>query len=234
MYMRDFINACLIGDIETVSKIIEKIDVNSQYLGYPTTGLITASYDGYLEIVKLLINYGAIIDLPKSDGQTALMHAVKADHKDVVEELIRCGANLDIQSGSKWTALMIAAQDADLIDILELLLKSGSNKNIKNDDNETAFDLALINENFRSMYFLNPEMINQQDDDGNTWLLKTCSNQNEDEALFLYEKGADVFIENEDGESAYDILVNSDELPEKLQALKERLMLDNLVEPAYS
>lgn len=83
------------------------------------------------------------------------------------------------------------------------------------------------NKNFMPIiFFLKPERLLQKDELGNTLLMEACTNKNEDAALYLYNKGADFSDENNAGQSALDILKEFDDLPTKLQSLKEKLILD--------
>lgn len=59
----------------------------------------------------------------------------------VVEELINCGAIVDITDADGWTPLHVASFFKRPI-ICHLLLKKGANPLIPNKDNKTAFDLA--------------------------------------------------------------------------------------------
>ena len=240
--MREFFRACLIGDVEKVASLLDTVNINSRDIDNKTTGLMQAAWNGKTQVVKLLLQHGASIDLQDVDGETALMAAI--DHsrtipKNIVRALIDGGANLNIQNKSGWTALMMAAQMKKLVDIVEILLKSGAKTDIKNNCGDTALDKAIENQNIRAVFLFNPDMINEQDDEGRTWLMQACSSKDEDEILFLYEKGADFFIFDFDEDeskrqSAYDILVAHETLSTKLQALKEILMLDNFVDRVRS
>ena len=61
---------------------------------------------GRTEIVKLLIDAGAKLDLQNVGKMTALMIAANNGHTEVVQLLIDAGATLDLQNVGKMTALM--------------------------------------------------------------------------------------------------------------------------------
>ena len=72
------------------------------------TPLMIASYHGYYNIVKLLIENGADIDAQDDTGWTAMMLASSQAHCDVVE-LLQChGANCSLRNNEKKTATDIA------------------------------------------------------------------------------------------------------------------------------
>jgi ankyrin repeat protein len=51
------------------------------------TPLHVASYDGALEVVRLLLEYGADVEVKNNDGQTALQYAAERGHDEVLELL---------------------------------------------------------------------------------------------------------------------------------------------------
>ena len=74
------------------------------------TPLIRAAHEGKLKRVKELIREGADPNAVDINGETALIRAFQNNNSEVVMELIRADANLDVQTGSKMTALHWAAE----------------------------------------------------------------------------------------------------------------------------
>lgn len=113
---------------------------------------------GNLEILRILIQGGATLDsFEHTTSYTALMYAVKNNHRDCVSELIKQGANLDIngsisknEDGDLWnpepsTALMVQAGDGNL-DMVNLLLRYKPSIDEQNYfNNYTALWYASIN-----------------------------------------------------------------------------------------
>ncbi len=62
------------------------------------TPLINAASDGYLNIVKLLLDNGANIDQVDSDGTTALFMAAQSGHLDMVKYLLEHDADCSLPS----------------------------------------------------------------------------------------------------------------------------------------
>eukprot|EP01035_Chromulina_nebulosa_P017130 gene17130-22644_t len=79
--------------IEQVSKAIAegKTDVEPHKDG--VTALMVACEGGYLEIVKMLVNAGALVDIVDDEDMTPLLNAVKKSHFDIALYLIENGAN---------------------------------------------------------------------------------------------------------------------------------------------
>ena len=64
---------------------------------------------GHLEMVRVLLNRGASVDLPSSLGATALMYAADNGHHFILFVLLEHSADPDLQSSDGRTALMMAA-----------------------------------------------------------------------------------------------------------------------------
>lgn len=60
------------------------------------TPLHIASKTGSIDIVKILLEYGANPNSINSAGMTPLHHAVKYDQVEVVKSLLNCGADSNI------------------------------------------------------------------------------------------------------------------------------------------
>jgi len=59
----------------------------SHDINYGTSALLFAAYKGYTTIVKSLLDRGADLSLSNDDGSSALMEAVRGNHKDTVKLL---------------------------------------------------------------------------------------------------------------------------------------------------
>lgn len=81
-------------------------------MGSKTTALLCSSRKGQNEVVRYLINKGALLDAMDKDGYTPLMYAAKADYKYIVITLIEKGANCNIVHPMQFkTALDFAKSD---------------------------------------------------------------------------------------------------------------------------
>lgn len=82
-------------------------------LGNWTTPLEAAAIEGYIEIVELLLNAGADVNLRVEDGNTALMSAAALGHFEVVKRLVETGADVDARTRSGGdTPLSLALNNA--------------------------------------------------------------------------------------------------------------------------
>lgn len=169
------------------------------------------------------------IDCQDARGMTGLMLAVCDEYLLVVETLIKFGADLNIKNDDGMTALMFAAGRSN-INIFNCLIENGADIEITNNRGVTAYTIAEECNLIPIMHFFAHEIITQKDSNGNTLLMKACQQINEVNSLFLYENGADFYHKNNKGLTPYDILMNHDRLPARLQALKEKLILEKEID----
>jgi len=88
--------------------------------------LLSASAYGYLDMVSLLLQRGAPVELVnEKTGRTSLIVASALNEIEVMDKLIGFGAKLDFVSSKGETPLMCAAANAH-IEAIDLLLKRGS------------------------------------------------------------------------------------------------------------
>ncbi|KAJ3439643.1 hypothetical protein M0812_15679 [Anaeramoeba flamelloides] len=118
------------------------------------TALILASKSGHHEIVKLLIQKGATVNLKtKGNHNCALYEGVKNNHIKVVDELLKNGAYVDsVVDG--WTSLLIASQNGYL-EIAEKLLQYKANLTyVEPQDGFDVFFLAAENGHLEVLEYL--------------------------------------------------------------------------------
>ena len=107
-----FIDACGLGNVDAAKQMISN-DVNMAYSDGQTP-LYIASARGHLEIVKMLIASGALLDIADKLGSTHLYSASKNGHLEIVKMLIASGALLDEANNNGWTPLYIASENGHL------------------------------------------------------------------------------------------------------------------------
>lgn len=103
--------------------------------------LIKASKKGDLAALKALLKSDkTLLDARDTDGSTALHCAVWKGHLEVVEFLLKAGANVHSQnSNDHWgTTPLHAAAHANQTAILQLLLDAGADINAKDMIREDA------------------------------------------------------------------------------------------------
>ncbi len=98
------------------------------------TPLITAIENGHIDIVSLLLERGAAVNIKKKDGPktgvTPLLVACRQGSIEIVSLLLDRGADVNVKNKRGETPL-IAACRKGRIDIVSLLLNRGVNVNVK-------------------------------------------------------------------------------------------------------
>ena len=148
------------GEIERAQELIAMgANVNDVGGERGIAPLILASENGYLEMVKLLLDNKADVNAEGENGWTVLMWASHEGHCDVVELFLSNGANVDgisIDDNSKereTTPLILASGNGHL-EIVELLLDKGAELALYNVHYQTALDIALQDENIKMFQML--------------------------------------------------------------------------------
>ena len=105
------------------------------------TSLMYASYYSKLDIMKLLLENGALIDIRTPSLHSAYLIAAQYGTPDAVEFLINNGAELNCTDSDGDSALICAAKN-EQTDNIKLLIEYGVDINIRNKDGKRAIDYA--------------------------------------------------------------------------------------------
>src|SRR5258705_9936973 len=135
------VTAAAKGDIRNVSKLLKKgIDINGKAPRDATdfggqTALMAAAGSGHTDIVRILLDKGAKVNVRHEVGGTALTSAAAQGHLEVVEVLLAAGTdpNLLVASmhGQIYTALMFAmrSENRDWLKIVDSMIAAGAEVN---------------------------------------------------------------------------------------------------------
>ena len=148
--------AACIGDLATVKAFLEKgVDVNARGTRRGRTALHIAASEGHKEVIKLLLENGADVNIGAHYNLTAADLAMQRNHNEVVELLVSKGADISplhialymkdeakamslIESGADvnkrtpyGTTPLDRTVNAGLQDIVELLIANGADVNSK-------------------------------------------------------------------------------------------------------
>ena len=105
------------------------------------TLLQTAGGWGHLEMVEVLLERGASVDLQSKLGVTALMNTAGGGHPSILFILLQHSANPDLQCEGGCTALMSAAFQGHEA-CVKALLRAKANTELLNEDGRTALQWA--------------------------------------------------------------------------------------------
>jgi len=135
------------GDIRVVrALLVAGADINARTKGNVTPLMNSVNMAcGKPEITLSLIQSGADVNVADSNGETALWIATTESSPEVMEALLRKGADPDVQSKSLGftgdTPLHMAASNG-LREPVELLLRYGAKATIRNARGQTALDVV--------------------------------------------------------------------------------------------
>lgn len=129
-------------------KVVEALDAGA-YVNRAgennDTPLMHAASMGYSEIVNVLLERGADMNMQTRDtAETALHFAIAYKNEACVHALLDHGADTNIAAGRHGTALIYAAS-LDMPDIVQRLLENGADPNVRDGDQKTAAQVAIEN-----------------------------------------------------------------------------------------
>jgi ankyrin repeat protein len=108
------------------------------------TPLATASYNGTLSAVELLVKNNAEITASGMCGCTPLNAAAKNGHIKVVKRLLEKGADISGSASDGWTPLSEASSNGHL-EVVELLLSQGADPLVFGQNGYSTLDTAAAN-----------------------------------------------------------------------------------------
>ncbi|XP_074831656.1 E3 ubiquitin-protein ligase MIB2 isoform X2 [Carettochelys insculpta] len=129
-------NAAKVEDL--VQKYPDKVDVKNQ----GRTALQVAAHLGQVEVVKILLQAHANIDLRDEEGDAALHYAAFGNQAEVVRVLVSQGANADLLNNTKCTALYVAVSKG-YTEIVQILCEHNCDVNLPDSFDDTPLHYAI-------------------------------------------------------------------------------------------
>jgi ankyrin repeat protein len=114
-------------------------DVNQKILTSGATALILAAHTGFIEAMKVLVDFDADLDAYDLDRRTALHKACESGHLKAVELLLDNFATVDCIDQKGYTPLMIAVRQG-LLPIVKALLVAGASAKHVSERGSSMFD----------------------------------------------------------------------------------------------
>ena len=178
-----------------------------------TTALVEAVRLNNLQMVKYLLAHQADVSKVYGGNNTILLYALKENaQNEIVVELIKAGADVNVADSNGQTPLLIAVSTGNS-ELLNLL--SENNADIKQATSNGKSILFYAFENN-----VNPEIyahlikagadVNQPDADGNILLLQALAAEKYELAKTLLQSGADIIKQNQNGDSALSYVLTHD------------------------
>ena len=163
---------------------------------YSLDGFFSVIEKGNIDKVKKYLDHGYDLNIKNDSGETPLHLASEKGYKEIVELLLKKGADPNIKNVYAGLSPLYLASVEGHKDIVELLLKYGANPNIKSDSEETPLHWASI-EGYKEIVELllnhgvDPNIKNAY---GETPLYLASSNRHKDIVELLLKHGADLNI----------------------------------------
>ena len=162
-----------------------------------------------VNVVDCLLQNGANVDLQDKDGQTALFHGLRNQGipYGILSSLLKNGANLNTSRNDKSTPLILATQSLKnaVEQLVPWLIDNGANVDPRDKDGLTALHHACMYGN--SCEVLNGLIkhganVNASTSNKVTPLMRAAENCNVNAVSLLIEHGANVTLQDEDGDTA--------------------------------
>lgn len=198
------------SDIELISKIYNSTTLSPLALGNTEAAMTTLIYKGLLpsifdainenniNLVKEIISSpGFDIDTQLSNGDTALIKSILKNNTEIAKYLIDSGANLDLQSNYKNTALILATiRGANKNEITKYLInppnRKGAKLDLQNENGDTAliYAIKLGNDEITKYLIEKKANIDLKNKDEKTALFFAVDENNNEIVKYLIDKGA--------------------------------------------
>jgi len=162
---------------------------------YGNTLLMEAIKKNDSEIVKLLINNGANVNINDSNGISAFNLAALRNRREILNELLKNDCvlvnQLDLNGNTPLISLLKPKRSQYLVDIIEKLIKRGADINLKDHSGNTALTYAIQNKNLEVIKLLvtNGGDMNLKNNWFKSPLNYSVSFYNYDCQKYLHEKG---------------------------------------------
>jgi ankyrin repeat protein len=218
----DLITASENGDLEGLKLLVEERGANVR--AQHNQALISASYNGHLDVVKYLVENGAKISAQRNK---ALIEASDGGHLDIVKYLVERGADVSAQRNQA----LIHASRKGRLDIVKYLAENGADVSARDNqalvhasrngyldivkylvergaDVSAQRNRALIAASYGGRLDIVKYLVERgayvhaQDTEGDTALIGASEHGRLDIVKYLVERGADVRAENTEGDTA--------------------------------
>jgi uncharacterized protein len=219
-----FLQACRDDDAASVNYFIEQnVAVINTEDDDGWTSLIVASIYNRIEILKILVRAGAVVNLPNMEGARALSWACQVRSWKCFRLLLDLGAEVNYQDMSSGFSPIMAACEVRFIDAVRILIAAGADVDLMMEDGSTCLMLTAWNGHTDILLLLigAGADINRVSESGQTALMYAATFGHDECLEALLEAGADVNMEDIDGCTALTKASGSG------NRVAEKLLLDN-------
>ena len=167
--------------------------------GAPLHAVKEYKEEEYMEVVKLLLEKGANVNVQDIHGRTPLYWAAQNGYTEIVKLLLEKGADVNARDNDGNTPLHWAVGACDL-EIVKLLLEKGANENHQDNNSITPLHSAVKTGNIELIKLLLEKGANLENSPITTISSsKILTNEHIEIEKLLLKKGINVYIKDNDG-----------------------------------
>jgi serine/threonine-protein phosphatase 6 regulatory ankyrin repeat subunit B len=188
----------LTSDVDHLQK--RGVNVNLIPSNQDLSALMVVSQCGNIQMTKLLLEYGANVNLKNRNGWSALIFASESRQFEIADLLLDYGADVNLQSYDGTSALMVSY----LPKLSELFLDRGANINLKNNNGASAIFVAVQKGFIKLAKFLLEygADVNEHDNEDTSTLMVAIKNENIETVKIFLDYGANINAQNKNMWSA--------------------------------
>lgn len=141
------------GHTQAVSHLLAKHPDKVDGRSSGKTCLQVACHQGHMDIVRLLLNHKASLDIADDDGDLALHYAAFGNQPEIMELLLRKNASINIVNKGRCSALHVAVNKQHAA-CVKVLLKYNCDVNVQDSYGDTALHDAIGKESIEILELL--------------------------------------------------------------------------------
>jgi ankyrin repeat protein len=202
-------SACCEGDVAKIISLIEAGESPNSVgdNGFAYTPVMLAISRRELSAVKVLFGFGADLSIVDEDGYNALHIAARMCKNEAINWVLDNGA-IDINSTTAdgYSAVMYAMADGELDSVMLLFERGALLSTVDNNGDSLLHDAVRSGSNECVNFLLENSAIdvNTAATNGTTPMTVALSRSDLASAKLLVEKGANLFMKNDEGEREID------------------------------
>jgi ankyrin repeat protein len=189
------------GDLEKIKKLLDQnpelVNAQDESGLTPLHYAVNYGYENQIQIINLLLEKGADVNIKTLDGRTPLHNAAEAANKNVVELLISKGAKVNVKNDSDCTPFFYAVVRGHK-EIINLLLANGAEIDVKDRKAKIMLHSAASNgiKNLVDLMISKGADIITKSENGGTLLHSAAAGGLNELAQMMIEKDAKVNEKN--------------------------------------